>query len=171
MDEEKARFLFGEVPPGIDVDDPDERVMFFEEADPYEERPAWAALQSVIANQIADDTPAEVWQVARDLVGRGIDRAQVLEQLTHTLAFFTRRTLAEETGFDEAAYVAALRRLPLPDPGDAATAVQDAVLACQGIDADRLVDVVLAGLARKPDDVVTEQLVGNLLDDLIDDGG
>ncbi|HEX9314106.1 MAG TPA: SEC-C domain-containing protein [Actinomycetota bacterium] len=171
MDEGKARFLFGEVPAGIDVDDPDERAMFFEEADPYEERPAWAALRSVIANQIADDTPAEVWQAARDLVGRGIDRAEVLEQLTHTLAFFTRRILAEETGFDEAAYVAALHRLPLPDPGDAATAVRDAVLACQGIDADRLVDLVLAGLARKPDDVVTEQLVGNLLDDLIDDGG
>ena len=79
MDEDKARFLFGEVPAGMDVDDPDARALFFEEADPYEERPAWAALQSVIANQIADDTPAEVWQVARDLVGRGIDRAQVLE--------------------------------------------------------------------------------------------
>src|SRR5712691_4872241 len=171
MDEEKVRFLFGEVPAGIDVDDPDERAIFFEEADPYEERPAWAALQSVIANQIADDTPAEVWQVARDLVGRGLDRAEVLEQLTHTLGFFTRRILAEETGFDEAAYVAALRRLPFPDPGDAATAAREAVLACQGIDADRLVDVVLAGLAREPDDVVTEQLVGHLLDDLIDDGG
>src|SRR5712691_10819003 len=131
MDEEKVRFLFGEVPAGIDVDDPDERAIFFEEADPYEERPAWAALQSVIANQVADDTPAEVWQVARDLVGRGIDRAEVLEQLTLNLAFFTRRILAEKKVFDEAAYVAALRRLPLPDHAEAATAVQEAVLACQ----------------------------------------
>jgi hypothetical protein len=171
MDEAKARFLFGEVPEGMDLDDADVRALLFEEADPSEERPAWAALQSVIANQIADDTPAEVWQVARDLVGRGIDRAEVLEQLVHTLAFFTRRILAEETGFDEAAYVAALHRLPLPDPGDAATAARDAVLACQGINDDRLVDLVLAGLAREPDDVVTEQLVANLLDDLIDDGG
>src|SRR2546425_5849175 len=171
MDEEKALFLFGEFPAGMAVDDPDERPVCSGGADPYEEGPAWAALQSVIANQIADDTPAEVWQAARDLVGRGLDRAEVLEQLTHTLAFFTRRILAEETGFDEAAYVAALRRLPFPDPGDAATAAREAVLACQGIDADRLVDVVLAGLAREPDDVVTEQLVGHLLDDLIDDGG
>ncbi|HEY2668259.1 MAG TPA: SEC-C domain-containing protein, partial [Actinomycetota bacterium] len=101
----------------------------------------------------------------------GIDRAEVLEQLTLTLAYFTRRILAEERGFDEAAYGAALRRLPLPDPGDAAAAAQDAVLACQGIDADRLVQVVLASLAREPDDVVTEHLVGSLLDDLIDDGG
>ena len=121
MDEEKVRFLFGEVPAGIDVDDPDERALFFEEADPDEERPAWAALQSVIANQVADDTPADVWQVARDLVGRGIDRGEVLDQLTLNLAYFTRRILAEHTTFDEAAYVAALRRLPLPDPGDAAT--------------------------------------------------
>src|SRR5437870_11502757 len=171
MDEEKARFLFGEVPPGIDVDDPDERVMFFEEADPYEERPAWAALQSVIANQVADETPAEVWQVARDLVGRGIDRAEVLEQLTLNLAFFTRRILAEETPFDEAAYVAALRRLPLPDPAEAATIVQDAVLGCQGIDSDRLVQLVLTGLGREPDDELTEELIEHLLDDLIDHGG
>src|SRR6266481_9100529 len=171
MDEEKARFLFGEVPAGIDVDDPDERALFFEEADPDEERPAWAALQSVIANQIADDTPAEVWQVARDLVGRGIDRAEVLDQLTLNLAYFTRLILAEHTTFDEAAYVAALRRLPLPDPGDAATVLEKTVLARQGIDSDELVEVVLAGLGREPDDVLTDQLVGNLLDELIDEGG
>src|SRR6267378_5367161 len=124
MDEAKARFLFGEVPAGMDLDDPDVRALLFEEADPSEERPAWAALQSVIANQIADDTPADVWQVARDLVGRGIDRGVVLEQLTLNLAYFTRLILAEHTTFDEAAYVAALRRLPLPDPGDVATAMQ-----------------------------------------------
>ncbi|HMC04982.1 MAG TPA: hypothetical protein VKJ83_05875, partial [Actinomycetota bacterium] len=171
MDEEKARLLFGEVPAGVDVDDPDERAMFFEGADPYEKRPAWGALQSVIANQVADDTPAEVWQVARDLVARGIDRVEVLEQLTLNLDFFTRRILAEETGFDEAAYVAALRRLPLPDPNEAATAVEEAVLACQGIESDRVVDLVLAGLAREPDDILTEHLVGHLLDDLIDEGG
>src|SRR5437879_13699461 len=149
MDEEKARLLFGEVPTGVDVDDPDERALFFEGADPYEKRPAWGALQSVIANQVADDTPAEVWQVARDLVARGIDRAEVLEQLTLNLDFFTRRILAEETGFDEAAYVAALRRLPLPDPSDEATVAQEAVLACQGIDSDRLVHLVLTRLARE----------------------
>src|SRR5260370_9509070 len=103
MDEEKARFLFGEVPPGIDADDPDERALFFEEADPYEERPAWAALQSVIANQIADDTPAEAWQAARDLVGRGLDRADVLEHPGHTLAFFTPPVLPQATAFREPA--------------------------------------------------------------------
>jgi len=172
MDEEKARFLFGEAPAGSTWTTPMNAPCSSRRRNPYEEtarlgRPQ----QSVIANQIADDTPAEVWQVARDLVGRGVDRAEVLEQLVHTLAFFTRCILAEETAFDEAAYVAALHRLPLPDPGDAATAARDAVLACQGIDADRLVDVVLAGLAREPDDVVTGQLVGNLLDDLIDGGG
>src|SRR3989442_7088230 len=171
MDEEKAQFLFGEVQAGMDVDAPDERAMFFEEADPYEERPAWAALQSVIANQVADDTPAEVWQVARNLVGRGIDRAEVLEQLTLNLAFFTRRILAETTDFDEAAYVAALRRLPLPDPSDAATVAQEAVLACQGIDSDRLVHLVLTRLARELDDALTEELIEHLLDDLVEDGG
>ena len=171
MDKEKARFLFGAVPGGTDLDDPEARALFFEEADPSEKRPAWAALQSVIANQIADDTPAEVWEVARDLVGRGIDRAQVLEQLTLNLAHFTRRILAEQTGFDETAYVAALRRLPLPDPGDAAAAIQEAVLACQGIDSDRLVGLVLADLGREPDDVLTDELLERLLEDLIDDGG
>jgi hypothetical protein len=171
MDEAKARFLFGEVPTGMDLDDADVRALLFEEADPSEERPAWAAFQSVIANQIAADTPAEVWQVAQDLVGRGIGRGVVLEQLTMNLAFFTRRILAEKSTFDEAAYVAALRCLPLPDPGDVATAMQDAVLACQGIDIERLVHLVLAGLARKPDDVLTEQLVGHLIDDLVEDGG
>src|SRR4030081_2665847 len=137
MDEAKAQFLFGEVPSGMDLDDADVRALLFEEADPSEERPAWAALQSVIANQIAADTPAEVWQVAQDLVGRGIDRGVVLEQLTMNLAFFTRRILAEKSTFDETAYVAALRRLPLPDPADAAKAIQDAVRECQGIDDDR----------------------------------
>src|SRR5207302_4631670 len=151
MDEAKARFLFGGVPDGMDLDDADVRALLFEEADPAEERPAWTALQSVIANQIAADTPADVWQVAQDLVGRGIDRGVVLEQLTLNLAFFTRRILAENSTFDEAAYVAALRCLPLPDPGDVATAMQDVVLACQGIDIERLVHLVLAGLARKPD--------------------
>jgi hypothetical protein len=171
MDETKARFLFGEIPDGMDLDDADVRALLFEEADPSEERPAWAALQSVIANQIADDTPAEVWQVAQDLVGRGIDRGVVLEQLTLNLAFFTRRILAEQSPFEEAAYVAALRRLPLPDPDAAATAVQDAVLACQGIDGDKLVHLVLAGLGREPDDVLTEELIGHLLDDLVEGDG
>ena len=115
MDEAKARFLFGEVPDRMDLDDPDVRALLLEEADPSEDRPAWAALQSVIANQIADDTPAEVWQVAQDLVGRGIDRGVVLEQLTLNLAFFTRRILAEKSTFNEAVYVAALRCLPRTD--------------------------------------------------------
>src|ERR1700730_16470392 len=171
MDEAKARFLFGEVPDGMDLDDADVRALLLEEADPSEDRPAWAALQSVIANQIADDTPAQVWQVAQDLVGRGIDRGVVLEQLTLNLAFFTRRILAEQSPFDEAAYVAALRRLPLPDPDDAAAAVPDAVLACQGIDGDQLVHVVLAGLGREPDDVLTEELIGHLVDDLVEGDG
>jgi tetratricopeptide (TPR) repeat protein len=171
MDEAKARFLFGEIPDGMGLDDADVRALLFEEAVPSEDRPAWAALQSVIANQIADDTPAEVWQVAQDLVGRGIDRGVVLEQLTLNLAFLTRRILAEQSPFDEAAYVAALRRLPLPDHHDAAAAVQDAVLACQGIDGDQLVHVVLAGLGRESDDVLTEELIGHLLDDLVEDDG
>jgi hypothetical protein len=171
MDEAKARFLFGEVPDGMDLDDADVRALLFEEADPSEERPAWAALQSVIANQIADDNPAEVWQVAQHLLGRGIDRGVVLEQLTINLAFFTRRILAEQSPFDEAAYVAALRRLPVPDPGDLATAVQDAVLACQGIDSDELVRLVLAERGREPDDVLTEELIDHLLDGLVEDDG
>src|SRR5258708_236587 len=165
MKEAKVRFLFGEVPEWADLEDEDHRIRLLEEANPAEERPAWA-LQSVIANQIIGDTPPEVWEVAKDLVDAGLDRREVLEQLTLTLAFFTRKALHEKTAFDEAAYAAALRRLPLPDLDDVSAAIMDATVACQGIDFDRLVALVVAGVARQPDDVLAGELVDGTVEHL-----
>src|SRR5215467_3361917 len=172
MDEAKARFIFGEIPDGVDIDDPDARSDYFEAVeDPDEAQPAWAALRTVIANQIADDTPPAVWEVARDLLSRGIDREMVLEQLTLAFATLARRMLAEKTNYDEAAYVATLRRLPLPSHGDAAAALKRAALASQGIDSDRLVEAALADLERELDDALARELIEHVSDHLIGEGG
>src|SRR5258708_35429739 len=115
MNEDKARFLFGEVPVGIDLDDVDARSALLAETAPPTDSAAWSGLREAIATQIAEDTPPEVWQRAQKLVAGGLDRVVVLEQLTAVLAYITRRIVLEQTPFDEAEYVAALRRLPLPE--------------------------------------------------------
>jgi Domain of unknown function (DUF1841) len=44
------------------------------------------ALHLVIANQLWDDTPPEVWQAARRLLAQGHDRHEILHALAHELS-------------------------------------------------------------------------------------
>ncbi len=48
-------------------------------------RPARVVVQEVIANQLWDDTPPEVWQAAQRLLAEGHDRHAVLHALAYEL--------------------------------------------------------------------------------------
>src|SRR5438270_851669 len=111
MDEAKARFLFGEVSSGMDLDDADVRALLFEEADPAEERPAWAALQSVIANLIEDGGPLVLLAGDR-MVHVGDLIAGVV--MTHRLSDAEAQLGMIEGTFDLAAF-GRLDNLTLPD--------------------------------------------------------
>jgi hypothetical protein len=76
--------------------------------------PARDAVLEVVANQIADDNPPEVWQTALRLLTGGLDRRQVLQQLVLALSKQFRAILAEQADFDLDAYRATLARLPVP---------------------------------------------------------
>jgi hypothetical protein len=71
------------------------------------------ALHLVIANQLWDDTPPEVWQAARRLVSRGHDRHAILHALAHELTYELYPVLSGQHAPDPdmTAYRARLRAL------------------------------------------------------------
>jgi hypothetical protein len=70
-------------------------------------------LHQVIANQLWDDTPPEVWQAARRLLAQGHDRHAILHALAHELSheIYTALTGQPAPDPDMTAYRARLRAL------------------------------------------------------------
>jgi len=71
------------------------------------------ALHLVIANQLWDDTPPEVWQAARRLLAQGHDRHAILHALAHELSqeLYSALTGQHAPDPDVTAYRARLRTL------------------------------------------------------------
>jgi hypothetical protein len=71
------------------------------------------ALHQVIANQLWDDTPPEVWQAARRLLARGYDRHAILHALAYELGQEIHTVLTDQDAPDPSmtAYRARLRAL------------------------------------------------------------
>lgn len=71
------------------------------------------ALHQVIANQLWDDTPPEVWQAARRLLAQGHDRHAILHALAYELSheLYSALTGQHAPGSDTTAYRARLRTL------------------------------------------------------------
>lgn len=171
----KVDLLFGTVPSWADPDDPDDRATLFTEA--VEDggdslaAPLRAALREILATQIADDDPPEVWATARRLLATGIDRDQVLSQLTLALAGQAQAALRDNRPYDEATYLAALDRLPLPSIHEIAEAMVETARALQPVEADELEELVAARLGLDLDDAVTRNLVDQVSDRLLDGDG
>ncbi len=73
-----------------------------------------ASIGEMLAHQIADDDPAEVWETARRLLDAGLDQATVHRQLRLALTAFLRTGADATVHLDQEGYLAALARLPLP---------------------------------------------------------
>jgi hypothetical protein len=71
------------------------------------------ALHQVIANQLWDDTPPEVWRAARRLLARGHDRHAILHALAYEMGHEIHTALTDQNASDPnmTAYRARLRAL------------------------------------------------------------
>jgi hypothetical protein len=116
MDPEKVASLFGQPPDGVDPGNPDDRVELLsrEVAEDHPRHGAQVALRLAVADQIAHDEPPQVWRTAQRLLAEGRDRATVMRQLVLALTPSLMNTVVGGAEFDLDAYLAALKRLPIP---------------------------------------------------------
>jgi hypothetical protein len=70
------------------------------------------AMHEIVANQLADGDPPEVYETAKRLLAAGYDRHEVLHMLARPMASQIHVTLADQQPYDQAQHVAALRALP-----------------------------------------------------------
>ena len=173
MRPEKIALLFGDVPEWADPDDPEDRAALCAEvvdADGHPLGPVGAALREVVVSQVADERPPEVWAAAQRMLAQGLDREEVLDQLTTAVAAAVSDGLTSGTEYDEAAYLERLARLPLPSPKAVATAMIEIAEASQPIAAEELDARVAERLGMDLDDDVHRDLLDRVDDLLMDDG-
>jgi hypothetical protein len=72
------------------------------------------ALHEIVANQLADDDPAEVFQTARRLLDAGYNRHEVLHMLAAPMAEQIFATVATGEGYERERHIEALQALPHP---------------------------------------------------------
>ena len=70
------------------------------------------AMHEVVAKQVADDEPSEVYETAGRRLDAGYDRHEVLHMLARPMASLIHATLTYHQPYDHARHVAALRALP-----------------------------------------------------------
>lgn len=106
----------GEALDGLDPADPEERALLLQgehpdlpdgdfETDAEGFSPRFhLTMHEVIANQLWDDEPPEVWRAAVRLRGQGLGRHEILHALMNVMVTHMRPTLAGATPFDTDAY-------------------------------------------------------------------
>jgi hypothetical protein len=172
MDSERIAFLYGVgvEADGFDFSDPDIRAELMKRTLPPELSELQRTMREVIANQILDDEPPEVWSTVQRLRAGGSDREAILRELVLTFAPVVKRALEEKTPADPDTYLRALSWLPLPSRTEIEDAVTRAVSAAPGVATDELVEVVRERLHRDGDDAAAEDLIDRVIDQLVDDG-
>lgn len=70
------------------------------------------AMHEIVANQLWDDSPPEVWDAAVRLRDGGYDRHEILHMLMRTASTQVWTTLHEEQPYDRDRHIAELRALP-----------------------------------------------------------
>jgi Domain of unknown function (DUF1841) len=116
--------------PSLDPGDPDERRLLIEGEHPeYHDAlddPLFdgeldgvnprlhLAMHEVAANQLWDDDPPEAWRAAKRLQAAGVDRHEILHQLTWVAAEHLHGALSSKQSVDPEAYAAALDALRPP---------------------------------------------------------
>lgn len=173
FDAERIAFVFGpDVRADVldDLEDPsdlDERSYLYDEYLPEAMTGARGAARQVIANQILDDEPPEVWATAQRLVAAGIEPESAFGQLAMVFATQLRDALAEDRVFDPDAYATALGRLPIPEGAEVEAALVERAGAQPGIELDALEAQVIEVLGGDPDDPVLEALLDAATDHLL----
>ncbi|MGI8430548.1 MAG: DUF1841 family protein [Solirubrobacteraceae bacterium] len=80
------------------------------------------AMHEIVANQLADDDPSQVYRTARRLLDAGYGRHEVLHMLAGTMSEQIHTALTDRRAYDEDRHIAALNVLPesweqqRPDP-------------------------------------------------------
>jgi len=113
--------------PRLDPNDPDERALLIEGEHPeYHEAladPAFdgeidgvnprlhLAMHEIVANQLWDNDPPEVWAAARRFLDAGHDRHDILHAIGHAAMPYLHATLTSRKPFDVAGYRAELDKL------------------------------------------------------------
>lgn len=70
------------------------------------------AMHEVVANQLWNDDPPEVWETAQRLLARGYERHEILHMLASAMSAQIWSALHEQQPYDHADHVAALNALP-----------------------------------------------------------
>lgn len=172
MDPAKATFLFGTVPEGFDLDDPDDRAELL--TDDWGDRltDAGSVMRAVVVEQILADEPPAVWATAERLLGLGVSREQAMAQLVMAFTDTARSALEDEgVPFDTDAYAAALATLPLPSLKEIEAAALAILAGGAPVGADELDEGILARLGRAASDPLAMLIVDRVLDRLTEDDG
>jgi hypothetical protein len=127
------------------------------------------AFRDAIGQQIVNDDPPQVWRTAQRLLGEGMTPSDAWHQLVLAFASGVVAEAGELARFDRDGYVAALDRLPLPSPERVAQVLVAAVRDGQPVSADEVDELVAAQLGLSPDDPLTETLLDQVLEELLDD--
>jgi hypothetical protein len=69
-------------------------------------------MHGIVATQLWDDTPPEVWETASRLLDCGYERHEILHMLGRPVAAQVWEAWIDERVYDRAVHVAALRALP-----------------------------------------------------------
>jgi hypothetical protein len=69
-------------------------------------------MHGIVANQLWDDSPPEVWETAARLLDSGYERHEILHMLGRPVAAQVWEAWNDERAYDRDAHVAALRALP-----------------------------------------------------------
>jgi hypothetical protein len=70
------------------------------------------AMHEIVATQLWDDSPSEVWETAVRLLDAGYERHEILHMLSRSVADQVWGALHDERPYDQEHHVAALRALP-----------------------------------------------------------
>ena len=180
MDTARAEFLFGHIPDGLDLDDPDQRADLAALDADGPLSGARSAVRAILAEQIINDDPPAVWATAQRLRALGMDRGRVMAELAMALGHTAQAALAgpdagpnagPDAGLDAGTYEAALGQLPLPSPAEIETAALAVLAGPIPVSADDLDAGVLARLGRTDADALVVLIVDRVLDRLMDDDG
>ncbi|HTT91521.1 MAG TPA: SEC-C domain-containing protein, partial [Acidimicrobiales bacterium] len=171
MDQAKVVFLFGEPPDGFDPDDPDARSARFSELYEDDDEMTYArlALYEVVANQVADDDPPEVWRTAQRLLGLGLDRQEVLGQLVMAMMPQITAALTDHEPYDSVAHTAALAALPVPGGDEVSAIVKSVVQERQPVTVQDLLALTAAALEIPAQQEPHREFMGHVLDQEIED--
>jgi len=182
MDPRRATFLFGDVPSGADTDDEDVRHRLvrqrfltenpgLDDGSPVGEFSLM--VHQLVADQIAEDEPPEVWRTAERLLDSGLEPRLVLSNLALAANSWLVDSLRDGEDFDDARYLDELDRLPLPSVAELLELFVAMARERRSISADELVDTVLASFRNPADgdgdgDGHLQEWIELALDELLD---